>query len=108
MATVTFCRALILGFVATLTESVTILHVPLFVSREICALVAGITFSFCLMLGMGKYSGFLACFGFQGDIGGTFVCGESVAGNSKTENKCEGRGTDNAFLHCSSPLIRLV
>jgi len=92
-------------FMATLAESVAVLHAPLLVRREIGVFVADITLIFSLMLGMGEYSGFFACLGLQGDFGRAFVggCGKSIAGNSKTENKCEGGGTDNGFLHGFSP-----
>ena len=100
MATVTLGRACILGLVTALTESVAILHAPLLVGREVGALVAYVTLIFGLVLGMGEYSGLLAGFGLQGDVGRALVCGESIAGNSKTENKCESCGTDNGFLYC--------
>jgi hypothetical protein len=108
VATVTLGRALILGFVAALTESVAIFHVPLLVRREVGVLVANVTFILGLMLGMGEYGGFLGCIGLQGDVGRALVCGKSGACNGKAKNKCEGCGTDNGFLHCSSPLIQLV
>lgn len=56
---VTFNCPLILGFVTTQAEGVAFLYVPVLVCWKVCVLVAGITFIFGLMLGMGKYGGFL-------------------------------------------------
>jgi hypothetical protein len=108
VATVTLGRALILGFVAALAESVAFLHIPLLVSRKVGVLVANVTFHLALMLGMGKYGRFLGCLGLQGDFGRALVCGKSGACNGKAKNKREGCGTNNGFLHWSSPLIQLV
>jgi hypothetical protein len=94
---------------ATLAECVASLHAPFLVRRKIGRFVAGITFIFSLMLGMGECCRFLGCLGFQDYLSRAFGWGgDSIAGNSKTENKRESGGTDNAFLHCSSPIIQLV
>ena len=98
-----------LFLMASLAEGVTDLHAPLLVRREIGVLVAGITLIFRLMLGMGKFCRFLAGFGLQGDLGRALVGGgKSITGNSKTKDKCESGGTDNGFLHDSSPLNQMV
>jgi len=105
----TLGRAFSLGFMTTLAECVASLHAPLFICREVGAFMADIAFIFSLMLGMGEGCGFFGCFGFQGDDGRALVWGsDSIVDNSKTENKRESGGTDNAFLHCSSPIIQLV
>ena len=58
VAAVTFDCALILGLVAAQAKGMAFFHVPVLVRRKVCVFVAGITFIFSLMLGMGKYGGF--------------------------------------------------
>jgi len=100
-------RALAFFLMAALAECVAVLHAPLLVRREVGALVADIALILSLMLGMGEIRGLLASFGLQGDLGRALGgSGESGACNSKPENKRESGGTDNGFLHCSSPLIQ--
>jgi hypothetical protein len=94
--------------VAILAQAMAFLHVPFLVGREVGVLVARIAILLGLVLGVRENSGLLASFGLQGDVGRALVCGKSGACNGKAENKREGCGTDNGFLHCSSPLIQLV
>ena len=63
MATVTFCRAFILGLVAAYAECVALFEVPFFVRREIGILVACVAPNVCLVLGVLEHSRPLASLG---------------------------------------------